>query len=114
MIVIFLNNLQNQKNQSKKKKKALTLSNTMILLSGRQKILNAFERGIFSKGKQGKVLKSILLKSLHKKLSFPLRISSVSITLTEEILNGQLHFLCSEYNEFNKVIKQNGHYIYEF
>ena len=51
MIVIFLNNLQNQKNQSKKKKKALTLSNTMILLSGRQKILNAFERVIFSKGK---------------------------------------------------------------
>ena len=73
MIVILLNNLQNQKNQSK----ALTLSNTMILLSGRQKILNAFESGIFSKGKQGKVLKSILLKRYTtitaQKMKFPIK-----------------------------------------
>ena len=44
--------------------------------------------------------------SLHKKWSFPLNISSVDIfpnsqktadlvTVTEEILNGKLHFLCS-------------------
>ena len=32
------------------------------------------------------------LKRLHKKWSFPLRISADS----EEILNGKLHFLCSE------------------
>ena len=45
-------------------------------------------------------------QQLHKKWSFPLRISSVNmtklhfpadlVTLTEEILNGKLHFLCSE------------------
>ena len=43
---------------------------------------------------------------LHKKRSFPLRISSVNVTksavscgfghITEEILNGKLHFLCSD------------------
>ena len=44
--------------------------------------------------------------SLHKKWSFPLRISSVKmwpnpqfhvdlVTFTEEIFNGKLHFLCS-------------------
>ena len=30
-----------------------------------------------------------------KKWSFPLRISSVNVTFTEEILNRKLHFLCS-------------------
>ena len=44
-------------------------------------------------------------RSLHKKLSSPLRISSVNVTksagtadlviFTEEILHGKLHFLCS-------------------
>ena len=34
--------------------------------------------------------------TLHKKWSFPLRISSVNlVTFTEEILDGKLHFLCS-------------------
>ena len=35
--------------------------------------------------------------SLHKKLSFPIRISSVNvkISFTEEILHENLHFLCS-------------------
>ena len=55
-------------------------------------------------------------KLLHKKWSFPLRISSVNVTaenaghagnlqknadlvtFTEEILNGKIHFLCSENN----------------
>ena len=37
------------------------------------------------------------VKSLHKKCSFPLRISSVNDSFTEEIINGKLHFLCSEY-----------------
>ena len=32
---------------------------------------------------------------LYKKWSFPLRISSVNITFTEEILKEKLHFLCS-------------------
>ena len=46
-----------------------------------------------------------MLIALHKKWSFPLRISSVNmtkstgncglVTFTEEILNGKLHFLCS-------------------
>ena len=42
-------------------------------------------------------------QSLHKKWNFPLKISSVNvqetadlITFTEELLNGKLHFLCSE------------------
>ena len=42
------------------------------------------------------------LLPLHKKLSFPFRISSVNVTKsavsfgsTEEILNGKFHFLCS-------------------
>ena len=47
----------------------------------------------------------IVLATLHKKSSFPLRISSVNVTkpqfpadlvtFTEEILNGKLQFLCS-------------------
>ena len=46
-------------------------------------------------------------KSLYRKWSFPLRIYSVTmtksavscgfVTFTEEILNGKLHFLCSEF-----------------
>ena len=32
-----------------------------------------------------------------KKCSFPLRISSVNDSFTEEIINGKLHFLYSEY-----------------
>ena len=46
------------------------------------------------------------VQTLHKKRSFPLRIFSVNatkstgnanlVTFTEEILNGKLHFLCSE------------------
>ena len=60
------------------------------------------------------------LFSLHKKWSFPLRISSVNVTksaffcrfpafpafsavtFTEEILNGKLHFLCNSFQEFWK------------
>ena len=35
--------------------------------------------------------------TLQKKWSFPLRVSSVDlVTFTEEILNGKLHFLCSD------------------
>ena len=43
------------------------------------------------------------LKTLHKKWSFPLKISSVNVnvnpdlvTFTEEIFNGKFNFLCSE------------------
>ena len=36
------------------------------------------------------------LLPLHKKLSFPLKISlGFLVTFTEEILDGKLHFLCS-------------------
>ena len=51
---MFLTNLQNQKNQSKKKKKALTFKNAIILLNGSQKVFNAFESGIFPKKKTRK------------------------------------------------------------
>ena len=60
MIFIFLKSLKNQKYQSKKKKKALTLKNAIILLNGRQKVFKAFENGIFPKIKQGKGFTSIL------------------------------------------------------
>ena len=59
MILVFLKNLQNQKNQSKRKTKELSLGNSIILLNGRRKILNVFESGIFSKRKQGTRLTSI-------------------------------------------------------
>ena len=36
------------KESAKKEKKALTLNNAIILLNGRQKVLNAFEIGIFA------------------------------------------------------------------
>ena len=39
---------------------------------------------------------SMKSNSLHKKWSFPLRISSVNVTFTEQTFNGFLHFLCSE------------------
>ena len=42
--------------ESVKRKKALTLKNAIILLDETQKVLNAFESGIFTKGKQGKGL----------------------------------------------------------
>ena len=39
-------------------------------------------------------------KRLHKKWSFPFKISSVNVTkstgILKKILNGRLHFLCSE------------------
>ena len=56
--MIFSKNLQNQKNQAKKK--LITLKNEIILINGRQKILNAFESEIFPKRKQAKGLKSFL------------------------------------------------------
>ena len=56
MILIFLKKICN----SKKRRKALTLKNAIILLNGRQKVLNAFESRIFPKGKQRKGLKTIL------------------------------------------------------
>ena len=43
----------------RKENKALTLKNTIIVLNGRQKVLNAFESGIFLKLKQGERLTSI-------------------------------------------------------
>ena len=34
--------------------------------------------------------------TLHKKWSFPLRISLVNVTYSEEIIHGKLHFLCCD------------------
>ena len=50
----------------KKEKKALTFKNAVILFNGRQKVLNDFESRIFSKGKQGKGLTSILDRIARK------------------------------------------------
>ena len=47
MILIFLKNLQNQKNQLKKRKEALGLENVIILFYEKHKVFNAFESGIF-------------------------------------------------------------------
>ena len=44
------------KESVRKEKKALTSKNATILLNGRQKVLNAFESGIFPKGKPKKEL----------------------------------------------------------
>ena len=41
---------------------------------------------------------SILQQVLHKKWSFPLKFPADFGTLTEEILNEKLHFLCNEVN----------------
>ena len=46
-------------------------------------------------------LKVFIDDALHKKWSFPLMVSSVNVTksagnFTEEILNGKIHFLCSD------------------
>ena len=54
MMLVFLKNLQNQMNQSKKKKEALALKNAIILLNRRQKILNTFESRISQKNKTRK------------------------------------------------------------
>ena len=56
MILIFLKNqnLQNQKNQSEKKKEVPTHKNAIILRNGSKKFLNTFEIRIFRKGKQRK------------------------------------------------------------
>ena len=48
------------KESVKKWKKTLTLKSAIILLNGRQEALNAFESGIFPKGKQGKGPISVL------------------------------------------------------
>ena len=53
-MLVFLKNLQNQMNQSKKKKEALALKNAIILLNRRQKILNTFESRISQKNKTRK------------------------------------------------------------
>ena len=55
----ILKNLSNQKNHSKKKKKQLRSQKCNCILNGRQKVLHAFESGIFSKRKQGERLTSI-------------------------------------------------------
>ena len=39
---------------------------------------------------------SFLYNSTQKKWSFPLKISSVNVTKSEEMINGQLNILCSE------------------
>ena len=54
MILILLKNLQKPNESMKKEKKAPTLVMILnvIILNERQKVLNAFDSGIFVKGKQ--------------------------------------------------------------
>ena len=47
------------KESVKKEKRALTIKNTIIILKGREKVVNAFQSEIFPKLKQGKGLKRI-------------------------------------------------------
>ena len=47
------------KESVKNERRALTLKNGITLLNARQKVLNAFESGLFSKGKQRKRLTSV-------------------------------------------------------
>ena len=56
---IFEESTKPKRISQKRKKKALTLKNPITLLNGRQKVLNAFESGLFPKRKQGKGLTSI-------------------------------------------------------
>ena len=54
--LIFLKNAQNQKNQSKKKKKSFFVKNAIITLNGRERGLNACESRIFPKKNKEKDL----------------------------------------------------------
>ena len=78
------------KESVKKEKKALT----HILFSGRQKVLNVFETGIFPKGKQGKGLKSILdcvakvSDSKHLKILTPKQILQRSLIVLAQVKAG--------------------------
>ena len=85
MILIFLKNLQNQKNQSKNKKQILTLKNA-IILNGRQKVLIASESGIFPKRKQGTGLKVLTSKQIIQRLSITLAHVKAGNT-SENLLN---------------------------
>ena len=93
MILIFSKNLQNQKNQSKKKK-VLTLKNTIILLKRRQKVLNAFESGIFPKGKQGNGVWQMLKK-------LPVALAQAKVDNTSE-KSDKLYILCIEQKKLLK------------
>ena len=89
----------------KKKKKKKKHEKKDFLIMRKWSTKNKIPEKIFT----GKNISSWLgtQRSLHKNWSFPLRISSVNVlnpqfpedlvTFTEEILNGRLHFLCSEY-----------------
>ena len=60
--------------------------------------------------------RKILAHPLHKKWSFPLKISSVNVTksavscgfghITEEILNEKLHFLSSDHETIDRIAEQ--------
>ena len=54
--MIFSKKSTKPKELVKKHKKGRILKNTIVLLKGRQKVLNVFESRTFQKGKQGKRL----------------------------------------------------------
>ena len=86
-------------------------------------LLNIFDE-ILSEDDQNKITKSPIkdvcwytkyasANALHKKISFSLRISSVNVTkpavsclFGHEILNGKIHFLCSDDNMVTKLLKE--------
>ena len=63
MILIFLKNLQNQKNQLKKRKEALALENVIILFYEKHKVFNTFESGIFQNKNKESDLEIFMLRS---------------------------------------------------
>ena len=70
--MIFLKSLRSLKNQSKKKKRSNSYKR-IILLKGRQKVINDLENGIFPKGKQtqGKGSETILADRKQLKMLTP-------------------------------------------
>ena len=85
MKLIFLKNLWNNKSKKKKEKNPLFLKNAIILLTGKQKVFNAFKSGIFPKGKwtQEKWLPSILDRKQLKILTPKQMLQRLPLALAE-------------------------------
>ena len=81
MILTFFRNLENQKNQSKKKNKALTQStnyNAVILLNARKKFLMLLKVESFHKENQANKLQAFQIAWLDYKSSPTVRSLTVS------------------------------------
>ena len=126
MILIFLKNLQNQKNRIRKEtirkeKKALTLKNVIILLNGRQKPLHDFESGMFPAGKQekghisyrvasvGKVSDNKQVKTVTRKQMFqrlPIALAQVKAGNTSENLLNEIRQIIYSLYQAKEIAKK--------